>query len=264
VETIGVDQPQTLPADRDCDEPIGAETRGAAFSSLCLLLIGAGRTAAALADCLQRVRPRRLVVANRTVGNGRVLAERHGGEAVALDALPDWLPRADLVVSCTASERPLLTKVLVEAAMQARGDQPLFVADIALRGDVDPEVRAVDEVFVTTAGEVCADEAPERQADALLSWQQRCMRAWRSRWQRSNDAARELRRTAESARDAALEKAARLLRSGKPPEEVLAFLAHAITNKFLHPPSASLRAAWLRGDSDLLRATERLFATQAP
>ena len=74
-----------------------------------------------------------------------------------------------------------------------------------------------------------------------------------------------LRRDAEMSRDDVLTKARMLLARGKSPEEALDFLAHALTNKLLHAPSANLRAAALRGDIELLRAAERLFDTaEAP
>jgi len=75
---------------------------------------------------------------------------------------------------------------------------------------------------------------------------------------------RHLRSQAEAERDAVLTKAQQMLGQGKPAEDVLRFLvlrflAHTLTNKLLHAPSANLRAAAQRGDIDLLRAGERLF-----
>ncbi len=196
--------------------------------------------------------PRRLIIANRTLSKAKLLAERYGGEAVPLESLSDGLNHADVVVSCTASEQPLLTRSAIETAVRSRYFQPLFVADIAVRGDVDAQVRGVDEVFMTTAAEVCPDPTPDVQADAVMAWHQRCLLAWQQR--QTSEPLRQLHQSAETARDAALQKAEKLLRSGKTPDEVLRFLANTITNKFLHPPTATLRAAALSGDKDLLRA----------
>ena len=72
-----------------------------------------------------------------------------------------------------------------------------------------------------------------------------------------------LRHGAEAQRDAVLAKARQQLAAGRTPEQVLEFLAHTLTNKLLHAPSANLRAAAQRGDVDLLRAAERLFDSGA-
>ena len=67
------------------------------------------------------------------------------------------------------------------------------------------------------------------------------------------------RANGESTRDAVLARASALLAQGKSPQEALEFLAHTLTNKLLHAPSAGLRQAALQGDRDLLHAAARLF-----
>ena len=69
-----------------------------------------------------------------------------------------------------------------------------------------------------------------------------------------------IRADAERNRDEVLEKARVMLANGRDPAEALNFLAHTLTNKLLHAPSSNLRAAALRGDADLMRTAEQLFA----
>src|SRR3546814_9601722 len=71
-----------------------------------------------------------------------------------------------------------------------------------------------------------------------------------------------VRSQSEQIRDETLQRAHALLASGKDPAKALEFLAHNLTNKLLHAPSASLRQAALSGDTDLLRAAERLFRSE--
>jgi len=81
-------------------------------------------------------------------------------------------------------------------------------------------------------------------------------------WRRALDGGNplpQLRHAAENQRDAVLARARALLANGRTPEQALEYLAHTLTNKLLHAPSANLREAALRGDADLLRAAERLF-----
>ena len=73
-----------------------------------------------------------------------------------------------------------------------------------------------------------------------------------------------VRGSAEANRDEILLKARSMLARGRSPEEALEFLAHTLTNKLLHAPSANLRAAALRGDRELLQAAERLFDVALP
>jgi glutamyl-tRNA reductase len=81
-------------------------------------------------------------------------------------------------------------------------------------------------------------------------------------WLRSLDAVdliQDFRRSAETLRDQVLAQARRRLETGKPPDEVLAFLANTLTSKFLHVPSARLRQAGREGEAELLEAANTLF-----
>ena len=69
----------------------------------------------------------------------------------------------------------------------------------------------------------------------------------------------QLRHAAVSQRDEVLARARVLLANGRTPEQALDYLAHTLTNKLMHAPSANLRDAALRGDAELLRAAQRLF-----
>ena len=81
-------------------------------------------------------------------------------------------------------------------------------------------------------------------------------------WLRAQDAVstiRDYRQRAEHNRDQVLAKAQQLLAKGKPPQQVLAFLAHTLTNKLTHEPSVKIRQAAENGDAELLQAALELF-----
>ncbi|WP_375482250.1 glutamyl-tRNA reductase [uncultured Jatrophihabitans sp.] len=100
------------------------------------LVIGAGSMGALAGATLRRRGVSEIVVANRSAERGALLAERLGGTAVALSALPEAIANADLVLSSTGS-----TGLIVEAeAVGPRDERPLVVLDIALPRDVDPAV----------------------------------------------------------------------------------------------------------------------------
>ncbi|MGH8124150.1 MAG: glutamyl-tRNA reductase [Rudaea sp.] len=247
-----------------------AERLFANLSDACVLLIGAGETVELAARHLTESRVRRLIVANRTLENAQTLAGRFGAYAIALADLPQHLAEADIVITSTASREPVLNRSLVEDAIRARRRKPMFLVDIAVPRDIAADVSEVDDVFLYTIDDlkqVIDDNLRSRriaatEAEAIIELQVEHYLAWRRALDVHNPLAG-LRSAAESQRDAALGKARQMLAGGRTPEQALEFLAHSLTNKLLHAPSANLRAAALRGDVDLLRAAEQLFDARA-
>ena len=243
-----------------------AERLFANLNDACVLLIGAGETIELAARHLSESRVRRLIVANRSLENAQALAGRFGAYAIALADLPQHLAEADIVITSTASREPVLNRSMVEDAILARRHKPMFLVDIAVPRDIAADVAEVDDVFLYTIDDlkqVIDDNLRSRQiaageAEAIIELQVEHYLAWRRALDVHNPLTG-LRSAAENQRAAALEKARQLLASGRTPEQALEFLAHSLTNKLLHAPSANLRAAALRGDVELLRAAEQLF-----
>jgi glutamyl-tRNA reductase len=243
-----------------------AERLFANLNEACVLLIGAGETIELAARHLSESKVRRLIVANRSLENAQALAGRFGAYAISLADLPQHLNEADIVISSTASREPILTRAMLEKAIRARRRKPMFLVDIAVPRDIAADVAEIEDVFLYTIDDlkqVIDDNLRSRQAaateaEAIIELQVEHYLAWRRALDVRNPLTT-LRNDAESQRDATLEKARQLLSSGRSPEQALEFLAHALTNKLLHAPSANLRAAALRGDTELLRAAEQLF-----
>jgi glutamyl-tRNA reductase len=265
------------------DTSIGANTVSVAFTAVrlaervftdlaeaCVLLIGAGETIELAARHLTEAKVRRLIVANRTLDNAQALASRFGGYAIALGDLEKHLAEADIVISSTAAREPVLSKAMVARAISARKRRPMFLVDIAVPRDIDAEVAKLSDVFLYTIDdlrEVIDENLRSRQqaaneAEAMIELSvEHFMGWWRSLELRNPISA--VRSAAEANRDEVLIKARNMLLRGKSPEDALEFLAHTLTNKLLHAPSANLRAAALRGDSELLQAAEKLFDTES-
>jgi glutamyl-tRNA reductase len=261
------------------DTRIGASTVSVAFTAVrlaervfadlaeaCVLLIGAGETIELAARHLTEARVRRLIVANRTFANAHALAGRFGGYAIELSDLDRHLPEADIVISSTAAREPVLSREMVAAAITARRRRPMFLVDIAVPRDIEPAVGKLDDVFLYTIDdlrEVIDENLRSRQhaareAEAMIELSVEHFMGWWRALDLRNPVAG-LRRGAEADRDDVLARARALLARGKSADEALEYLAHALTNKLLHAPSANLRSAALRGDIELLRAAERLF-----
>ena len=247
-----------------------AERVFADLSQACVLLIGAGDTIELAARHLKEANVRQLIVANRTLENAQALATRFGGYAIALADLPRHLADADIVISSTASREPVLRRADVEAAIASRKRRPMFLVDIAVPRDIEPTVADIEDVYLYTIDDlrgIVEENLRSRreaaiEAEAMIELSVEHFMGWMRALDAGNPVV-DLRRVAESSRDETLAKAQAMLARGKSPEEALAFLAHTLTNKLLHAPSANLRAAALRGDADLLRAAERLFDAAA-
>ncbi|HST28134.1 MAG TPA: glutamyl-tRNA reductase [Rudaea sp.] len=243
-----------------------AERLFADLSEACVLLIGAGETMELAARHLAESRVRRLIVANRTLENAQALAGRFSGYAITLADLPRHLAEADIVISSTASREPVLTHAMVADAIAARRRRPMFLVDLAVPRDIEAEVSTLEDVYLYTIDDLRqavdanlrSRQEAAAEADALIDLSVTHYVAWRRALEAGNPLPL-MRRAAEKQRDAVLARARALLANGRSPEQALEYLAHTLTNKLMHAPSASLRAAALRGDAELLRAAERLF-----
>jgi len=230
------------------------------------MLIGAGETIELAARHLSQNGIGRIIVANRTVARAQELAQQFNAEAISLAQIPVHLADADIVIASTASPVPILGKGTVESALKKRRRQPIFMVDIAVPRDIEAEVANLEDVYLYTVDdleEVIQSNLRSRQEAAgqareIVTFQTGEFVAWT----RSLDAVgliQDYRRQAGEIRDQVLNKALRMLESGKPPEEAMAFLAQTLTNKLLHTPSAQLREASSNGRHELLEAADALF-----
>lgn len=232
-----------------------------------VLLIGAGETIELTARHLMEQNTRRLLVANRTLENAQVLAARIGGYALALEDLPRHLHEADIVISATAAREPILRRADLALALRQRRHRPMFLLDLAVPRDIAEDVATLEDVFLYTVDDL--DQVIEenrrsrreaaRQAEAIIDLQVEHFLGW---WRAADRQGliRDIRARAEAERDQVLARAQQMLAQGKPTEEALRYLAHTLTNKLLHAPSARLRHAAQRGEIELFRAAEQLFS----
>jgi glutamyl-tRNA reductase len=230
------------------------------------LLIGAGETIELAARHLHQHGIGRIIVANRTVERAHKVAQQFDGYAIALTELSNHLPEADIVVSSTASPLPVLGKGTVERALKKRRHRPIFMVDIAVPRDIEPEVGDLSDVYLYTVDDLqgvveqgmrSRQQAAEQAMEIIELHTEEFMG-----WVRSLDAVsliRDYRARAEYTRDHLVERAERQLNAGKPPAEVVCQLAHLLTNKLLHSPSVRLRRAGREGRNELLEAANELF-----
>jgi glutamyl-tRNA reductase len=213
-----------------------------------VLLIGAGEMIELCATHFAAQGPARITVANRTLERGQSLAHRFNGRAIELRALAAELHEHDIVISCTASSLPILGKGLLERALRARRRRPIFMVDLAVPRDIEPEVAELDDVFLYTVddlGAIVAENLDARrsaveQAEVIIDTQVGQFMHWMQE-RESVPLIRELRSQAEEARRQELERALKALARGEDPAAVLDSLSQGLTNKLLHAPTQALK-----------------------
>ncbi len=233
------------------------------------LLVGAGETIALAARHLASNGVTRMIVANRTLANAQELAQEFSAYAITLDSLGAHLQEADIVISSTASPTPIITYEMVKAAIRVRKHRPIFIVDIAVPRDVDSKVAKLEDVYFFTIDDLHSvvntnmetRRQAARDADQLIAAEVDHFEQQRKALD-AVPAIRKIREHAESVRVQTMERAHRMLASGRNPKEVMDFLASTLTNRLTHAPSHRLRVAAEQGEADLIKAAAELFELQ--
>jgi glutamyl-tRNA reductase len=231
-----------------------------------LLLIGAGEMIELTAAHFCSRHPRSVTIANRTIERGRSVAARFHAEAITLNEMPDRLPEFDIIVTCTASTLPILGKGLLERVIKARRHAPVFIVDLAVPRDVEPEAADLDDVFLYSVDDlssivkdnlqirkeaiVQAEEMIEAQVVNFLRWLE---------GRTVVPTITALHGHHDQLRAGELERARKLLAGGAAPDQVLEALARGLTNKFLHAPMQALNQAGDAERAELVAMFERIY-----
>jgi glutamyl-tRNA reductase len=215
-----------------------------------VLFIGAGEMIELCATHFAAQGPKSITIANRTMERGEALAARFNGKAIRLADLPERLAQFDIVITSTASSLPLIGLGLVERATRARRHRPMFMVDLAVPRDIEPEVARLDDVFLYTVDDLAQvvqtgienRQAAVAQAEAIIETRVQSFMHW------VGDRAvvpviRQLHESSESLRVAELERARKMLARGDDVEAVLDALSKGLTAKFLHGPQQALHRA---------------------
>src|SRR5689334_17918684 len=146
------------------------------LSQVRVLFVGAGEMIELAATHFAARSPKAIAVANRTLERGEKVAGRFGGEVMRLADLPARLHEFDAVVSCTASTLPIIGLGAVERALKARRHRPMFMVDLAVPRDIEPEVGQQGDVYLYTVDDLAAlvrsagekRQAAVEQAEAII------------------------------------------------------------------------------------------------
>ncbi|MFM7972110.1 MAG: glutamyl-tRNA reductase, partial [Betaproteobacteria bacterium] len=121
-----------------------------------ILFVGAGEMIELAATHFAARNPKGIAIANRTLERGERLATRFGGSVMQLSELPDRLHEFDAVISCTASTLPIIGLGAVERALKRRKHRPMFMVDLAVPRDIEPEVKSLEDVYLYTVDDLAS------------------------------------------------------------------------------------------------------------
>lgn len=240
-------------------------------------LIGAGEMSRQAALHLRAAGATRVLVVNRSRERGEALANAVEGQYLDWEHLADALTQADVIVTGTGASEPVVQARMMKKIMRKRRGAPIFLVDIAVPRDVEPQVGKLDSVYVYDVDDLqkilaqnlaargqqadAANLVLEQEIAAFLHWQQA---------RSLNPVIRELRSHARAIMQHEVDKAIkRLGASGhgagvsEEQREVIAALGHAITQKLLHRPLRALRESAMRSEgNELAGALRTLFALE--
>jgi len=233
------------------------------------MLVGAGEMAELAAEHLLGQGVNEIIVANRTLDRAVALARRFNGTTISLEELTQELKRVDIIISSTGSSEPIINFQDVKKQMRARRNRPLFLIDIAVPRDVDPEVDRIDNVYLYNIDDL--------QGIVEMNRAERLKEATRAEhiietealkfetWLRTLEVVPtivSLRQKAEEIRRAEIHRTIGQLNSLSPEQiDALNVLTQSIVNKVLHNPILFLKRSSSRTQKDFyLDVARRLFS----
>ena len=208
-----------------------------------VLILGAGKTSELTAKHLLNCEIQSVVVSNRTYEKAEELARRLHGKAAHFSELQSHLKVADIVISSTGAPHPILTKADVADAIKERHNRPLFLIDIAVPRDIDPEVNKLSEVFlydIDDLAEVVGSnlkmrEKAAQQAEKIVNREVELTLGSVEARSRGSEIA-DLRKTLDKiGQEELLKAASRMTSLSEQDRKILELMVHRIVSKISHP-----------------------------
>jgi glutamyl-tRNA reductase len=212
------------------------------FEELDILLVGAGEMIEHCAAHFKARKPRRMVVANRSEARGQALAQRFETDQMPLADLPHRLHEFDIVISCTASTLPLIGLGAVEDALRRRRHRPMFMLDLAVPRDIEPQVKDLSDIFLYTVddlAEVVQTGMEQRrqaytQAESIIEEGVNLYQSWLAQ-RRHVPLIQQIHALSHEWHEQEFARALRLLEKGEAAPQVLEQFSKALRQKMMHP-----------------------------
>lgn len=233
-----------------------------------VLLIGAGNTTQLILKYLKNYVQVPIHVINRSSEKAVLIANEH--QAIPYDwmSLPLLLQKADVVFTATSSPNPIITHEMLESIIMKRDGKPLFLFDLAVPRDIEPNVQAlsavdlycIDDLMTVISFHKQDREHAAVKAREMIKLESQLLMQELKAFEDISHTIRSYRNHIEAICQAELVKAHQALSLGTSSEEVLNMFARSFTNKLLHIPSVTLRKMGKEGRLELLDFAKQLFA----
>ncbi|MEK6651589.1 MAG: glutamyl-tRNA reductase [Nitrospirota bacterium] len=236
------------------------------LSTKSVMLLGAGEMAELAAKHLVSSGVKEVLVANRTYETGCSLAKEFNGRAVKFENFVHEIANTDIVICSTGASKYVLLKEQMHYVMKERKHKPVFIIDISVPRNIDPEINNIDNVYLYDVDDiqgvvdsnVQGRQKEAEKAEAIITDEIETFQKWQSSLD-SVPTIIALRDRADAIRKEELERLLNKLSGlGEKEKKDIEYMANAITNKLIHPPTAALKED--AEDKDILIATiKRLY-----
>jgi glutamyl-tRNA reductase len=232
-----------------------------------ILIVGAGKMSELAARHLMQHGADSIMVANRTYDRAVRLAEQFLGAAIRFEDLFARAHEADIIITSTGAGRPIIGVEQAQGILHRRKGQPVFLIDIAVPRDVEPQVNRLEGMFlydIDDLQQVAASNLVDRgheaeKAEAIIAEETERFR----RRIRTIDIAPvlvDVQGTAEELRQSELHRQRGWLQSmTREQQEAVEALTRGLMNKFMHMPLQALKAAAREGDAAALETIRGMF-----
>ena len=226
------------------------------LSKIRILFVGAGEMIELASTHFAARNPQQITIANRTLERGEKLAGRLGASVMRLADIPDHLHEYDAIISCTASSLPIIGLGAVERALKKRKHRPIFMVDLAVPRDIEPEIKDLRDVYLYTVDDLASvvktaqasRQATVAQAEAIIDAGVLNFVQWMD--QRAQGGVvpliQQINAQADEWRAMEIARAKKLLAKGEDMDAVLEALSRGLTQKMMHGTMAALH----QGDAD--------------
>jgi glutamyl-tRNA reductase len=230
------------------------------------MLIGAGEMAELAARHLINNGVKDVYVTNRTTARAEELAQEFRGKVILFDNFTLELRYADIVICSTGAPDYVLNKEQMHVIMKERKQKPMFIIDISVPRNIDPEINDLDNVYLYDVDNLQgivdtniqerskeadkAEQIVEEEIGSFLKWTSSLT---------ATPTIVALRNMAEDIRKAELEKT--LTKMGPMEEKNIRSIEHltaTIVNKIIHPPTSALKSEE-ENKEQMLDIVQKLF-----
>ncbi|WP_284335092.1 glutamyl-tRNA reductase [Comamonas sp. NoAH] len=239
------------------------------LSKIRILFVGAGEMIELATTHFAAKNPAHITIANRTMERGEKLASRFGASVMPLAEIPEHLHEYDAIISCTASSLPIIGLGAIESALKKRKNRPMFMVDLAVPRDIEPEVKDLRDAYLYTVDDLASvvrtaqaqRQATVAEAEVIIDAGVMNFMQWMN--QRAQGGVvpliQQLNAQTNAWREAEINRAKKRIAKGEDIDAVLEALSRGLTQKMMHGALAALHKGTEQERAQTVETVSKLF-----